>query len=103
MPLSINTKLSIYPKSNIFFAKKQGHKKAKKPFCLVSGSVRSNMKETTEVTEGINNRINYLVENQVIVELKAVETINKIYEAQLLTYLRAMEKRVGLIINFNLN
>ena len=61
------------------------------------------MKETTKVTEGINNRIDYLVENQVIVELKAVEAINKTYEAQLLTYLKAMEKRVGLIINFNVN
>ena len=47
------------------------------------------------------HRIDYLIENQVIVELKAVETIHRIYEAQLLTYLRAMEKRVGLLINFN--
>jgi len=36
------------------------------------------------------HRIDYLVENEVIVELKAVEVMNKIYEAQLLTYLRAM-------------
>ncbi len=34
-------------------------------------------------------------------ELKAVESINKIYEAQLLTYLKAMDRRVGLLINFN--
>ena len=34
-------------------------------------------------------------------ELKAVEAMNKLYEAQLLTYLRAMNKRVGLLINFN--
>jgi len=47
------------------------------------------------------HRIDYLVENEVIVELKAVETMNKIYEAQLLTYLKAMHKRVGLLINFN--
>lgn len=47
------------------------------------------------------HRIDYLVENEVIVELKAVEVMNKIYEAQLLTYLRAMNKRVGLLINFN--
>ncbi len=47
------------------------------------------------------HRIDYLVENQVIVELKAVETMNKIYSAQLLTYLKAMNKRVGLLINFN--
>ena len=47
------------------------------------------------------HRIDYLVEGQVIVELKAVEGMNKIYEAQLLTYLKAMDKRVGLLINFN--
>ena len=47
------------------------------------------------------HRIDYLIENEVIVELKAVETMNKIYEAQILTYLRAMDKRVGLLINFN--
>ncbi len=34
-------------------------------------------------------------------ELKAVEAMNKIYEAQLLTYLKATGKRVGLLINFN--
>jgi GxxExxY protein len=47
------------------------------------------------------HRIDYLVENQVVVELKAVESMHKIYEAQLLTYLKAMGKRVGLLINFN--
>jgi len=34
-------------------------------------------------------------------ELKAVGAMNKIYEAQLLTYLKAMDRRVGLLINFN--
>ena len=47
------------------------------------------------------HRIDFLVENDVIVELKAVELIHSIYEAQLLTYLRAMDKRVGLLLNFN--
>ncbi len=49
------------------------------------------------------HRIDYLIEDEVIVELKAVESIHKIYEAQLLTYLKAMNKRVGLLINFNVN
>jgi GxxExxY protein len=48
-----------------------------------------------------NHRIDFLVANEVVLELKAVETMNKIYEAQILTYLRAMSKRVGLLINFN--
>ena len=47
------------------------------------------------------HRIDFLVENEVVLELKAVETMNKIYEAQVLTYLRAMDKRVGLLMNFN--
>ena len=47
------------------------------------------------------HRIDFLVEDEVIVELKAVEGMNKIYEVQLLTYLRAKGKRVGLLINFN--
>ena len=47
------------------------------------------------------HRIDYLVRGEVIVELKAVEVFHKIYEAQLLTYLRALDKRVGLLINFN--
>jgi GxxExxY protein len=49
------------------------------------------------------HRIDFLVEDQVIVELKAVEIIHRIYEAQLLTYLKAMNKRVGLLINFNVD
>lgn len=48
-----------------------------------------------------NHRIDFLVEKEVIVELKATEAIHKIYEAQLLTYLKAMQKRVGLLLNFN--
>lgn len=48
------------------------------------------------------HRIDLLVEDKVIiVELKAVDTMNKIYEARLLTYLKAMNRRVGLLINFN--
>ncbi len=46
-------------------------------------------------------RIDLLVEETVIVELKAVETLEPIHEAQLMTYLRLSGKRVGLLINFN--
>ena len=42
-----------------------------------------------------------MVEDSVILELKAVEDMNKIFEAQLLTYLNATGKKVGLLINFN--
>ena len=41
-----------------------------------------------------------LVEYEVIVELKTVEKIEKIHEAQILNYLKATGKRVGLLVNF---
>ena len=41
-----------------------------------------------------------LVEEQIIVELKAVESLTKAHEAQLLNYLKAGDKKVGLLINF---
>ncbi|MBT3203543.1 MAG: GxxExxY protein [Gammaproteobacteria bacterium] len=46
-------------------------------------------------------RIDLLVEDQVIIELKAVDRINSIHEAQLLSYLKLSHKKVGLLINFN--
>lgn len=46
-------------------------------------------------------RIDLLVENEVIIELKAVETILPVHEAQLLTYFKLADKKLGLLINFN--
>ena len=46
-------------------------------------------------------RMDLVVEESVIVEIKAVEGILPIHEAQLLTYLRLTGQRVGLLINFN--
>ena len=46
-------------------------------------------------------RLDLLIENAVIVELKAVESILPIHEAQLLSYLKLSGKRLGLLINFN--
>lgn len=46
-------------------------------------------------------RIDLIVDDAVIVEIKAVEKLAPIYEAQLLTYLRLSGVRVGLLINFN--
>ena len=46
-------------------------------------------------------RIDLLVGDKVVVELKAVERLLPVHEAQLLTYLRLTQKRVGLLINFN--
>jgi GxxExxY protein len=46
-------------------------------------------------------RLDLFVEDSVIVEIKAIEELAPIHHAQLLTYLKAAEKRVGLLINFN--
>ena len=50
---------------------------------------------------GLGYRVDLLVENEVIVEIKSVETILPVHEAQLLSYLRLSGKRVGLLLNFN--
>lgn len=46
-------------------------------------------------------RLDVLVEELVICELKAVEVVHPVFSAQLLTYLRLAEKRLGFLINFN--
>ena len=46
-------------------------------------------------------RIDLLVEDKLVVELKAVEAMLPLYEAQLLTYLKLTNRRLGLLINFN--
>ncbi len=46
-------------------------------------------------------RIDILVENKVIVELKTVEVFNTIHEAQILTYMKFANKEIGLLINFD--
>ena len=46
-------------------------------------------------------RIDLLVNNQIIVELKVVEQLNPVHEAQLLSYLKFSGCKIGLLINFN--
>lgn len=46
-------------------------------------------------------RMDLLVEDQVVVELKAVEKLERIHEAQLLSYWKLSGHSVGLLINFN--
>ena len=46
-------------------------------------------------------RLDLLVNDQLVVEIKSVESLMLIHEAQLLTYLRLADKRLGLLINFN--
>ncbi len=51
------------------------------------------------IGEGL--RVDLLVDDRLIVELKSVEEIKPVHHKQLLTYLKLMDKRVGLLINFN--
>jgi GxxExxY protein len=46
-------------------------------------------------------RMDILVEDQIIIELKSVDTLLTVHRAQLLTYLRLSSKRLGFLMNFN--
>jgi GxxExxY protein len=46
-------------------------------------------------------RLDFIVEDTIVVELKAVEQLESIHKAQLLTYLHLTGCKVGLLINFN--
>lgn len=46
-------------------------------------------------------RIDLFVENQIVVEIKSVESLNDIHLAQTLTYLKLADCKIGLLINFN--
>ena len=48
-------------------------------------------------------RLDLLVENQVIVELKSASEMRDVYFKQTLTYLRLLDKRLGLLVNFNVD
>jgi len=47
------------------------------------------------------HKLDLLVENEIIVELKAIDKMAPIFEAQLLSYLKMAKKKLGLLINFN--
>ena len=46
-------------------------------------------------------QMDVVVENEIVLELKSIEKILPVHEAQLLTYLKLSGKRAGLLINFN--
>ena len=48
-----------------------------------------------------NYRIDLLIDNQLIIELKAVDKLQGIHQAQLLTYMKLTQIKTGLLINFN--
>lgn len=78
--------------------------------CLCHELTLLNIRYQTQVPLGVEYkgrqldcgyRIDILVENVVVIEVKAVEHIAKIHDAQLLTYLKLGGWKVGLLINFN--
>lgn len=48
-------------------------------------------------------RVDILIENQLIIEIKAIEAVHPVHKAQLLTYLKAASIPLGLLINFNVS
>ncbi|MBX3690213.1 GxxExxY protein [Dokdonella sp.] len=78
--------------------------------CLTYELVQAGLRVETERAIGIRYkqielncgfRVDVLVEEELIVELKAVDALLPIHEAQLLTYLRLSGLKVGLLMNFN--
>lgn len=49
----------------------------------------------------VDYRMDILVENSVIIELKSVEELKPVHHKQLITYLRLAQKHVGILVNFN--
>ncbi|KFF07103.1 GxxExxY protein [Flavobacterium reichenbachii] len=56
-----------------------------------------------EVKLDIGYRLDILVENKLILEIKAVDCLNEVHFAQLLTYLKLTNCKLGLLINFNVS
>lgn len=56
-----------------------------------------------EVKLDAGYRLDLLVENKVVVEIKSVETLNDVHTAQVLTYLKLSKCRIGLLLNFNVS
>ena len=54
-----------------------------------------------EVKLNCGYKLDIVVENLIIVELKTVDKLKPIHEAQLLTYLKLTDKNLGLLLNFN--
>ena len=66
--------------------------------CMAEAPIRAEYKG---LTFDVAYRADLLVAGKVVVELKAVENVLDVHEAQLLSYLRLQDKRLGLLINFH--
>ncbi len=85
---------SVYEKALFFELKKNGLRvETQKPVPVIYDGV--------EISNDL--RLDILVEDCVIVELKSVNEMRDVFMKQLLTYLRLSNKRLGLLVNFNTN
>lgn len=66
----------------------------------VSSELRVPVRYKDLVLDGFY-RLDLLVNDDVVVELKAVEAVHPVHRAQVLSYLRLMDKRLGLLVNFH--
>ncbi len=85
---------SVYEEALVFELQQQGLQVARQ--MEVPISYKGNCLKTTL-------RLDLLIENRIIVELKSVEEMKPVFAKQLLTYLRLLDKRVGLLVNFSSN
>lgn len=96
--LKVHTKLgpglleSVYEHALAFELQRSGHKVN----CQIGIPVKYE-----DIKFEIGFRLDIIVDDLVIVEVKSVDSLNDVHHKQLLTYLRLTEKRVGLLINFN--
>src|SRR2546427_363049 len=68
--------------------------------CTRCGSQRSRL-SYQEIRIEMGFRADLIIEDQVIVEIKSVDAVAPVHKKQLLTHLRLADKRLGLLINFN--
>lgn len=78
--------------------------------CLISALLEDGFKVKNQVEVPVHFKgkrlnknfiIDLLIEDEIVLELKSIETILPIHEAQLVTYLKLSNKKLGLLINFN--
>mgnify|MGYP003586532579 CR=1 FL=1 len=78
--------------------------------CLTYELIKSGLNIETEKTMAVNYydvvldsgyRLDIWIDKKVIIELKAVEYLNEVHLAQILTYLKLTDNKLGLLINFN--
>ena len=85
---------SAYEKCFFYELKKAGYDVVKqKPMPLIYGAVKLDC----------GYRIDLLVEDKVVIEVKSVQGLNDVHLAQVLTYLKLSDCKLGLLINFNVD